>query len=388
MGSPCRSLKLKRLKLVCQSVNQNRAMNTIQLPQTPKSQLLGKTLASGWTLVEKIELAKNSSGGNFGVGYRATRGNELAFVKAVDFVAAVSDSDPFAALQNLLSEATFEKDVLAFCADQRMSRVLKYLGHEYFIIDNSTDPLQRVSCLVMELGSDDLRQMFNKTGARTCTWNLKIMRDVAQALAQLHKGGIAHQDIKPSNVISVHETNGVRSGQVKVGDLGRVVRRDQPSPFNGQAWPGDGRYMPPERWYGYMPADWTDAREAADAYMLGSLLLFLFTGTSIQLLVFQLIPEPFRPDRWQGAFGSDLLAVLQDAHIKALDSYLKPLLPPQLTDQILALATSLTNPNPLERGDARARRERGRPVGLDRIYQKFMALAATSEAMDRGRQRI
>lgn len=361
-------------------------MNAPLTPLTPKSQLLGKTLDSGWTLVEQFIPAKHSTGSNFGVGYKAKRGNEIAFVKAVDFVAAVSAADPLAALESLVAEATFEKDVLAFCADQKMSRVLKYLGHEYFNPGNPADLHNRVSCLVMELGSDDLRGMVHKRAVRNFTWNLQIMRDVAQALAQLHKAGIAHQDIKPSNVISVDLAPGVADSQVKVGDLGRVVRRDKPGPFNAIPWPGDTRYMPPERWYGYLPPDWTDARESSDAYMLGSLLLFLCTGTSLQVLVFQNIPDPFKPGVWMGAFDEDLLAVLQDAHDKVLVSHLRPAVPSPLQDEVMALAKVLTKPNPLDRGDVRARRQLGRPVGIDRLHQKIMALAARSAAIDRGRR--
>lgn len=361
-------------------------MSAPAAPLTPKSQLLGKTLDSGWTLVEQFAPAAHATGGTFGVGYKATRGDEIAFVKAVDFVAALTHPEPLLALQSLLAEASFEKEVLAFCADQKMSRVLKFLGHEYFNPGNPADAHNRVSCLVMELGRDDLRGMVKKTAVRSFTWNLQVMRDVAQALAQLHRGGIAHQDIKPSNVITVDGVTGAAASQVKVGDLGRVVRRDQPGPFNGLAWPGDTRYMPPERWYGYVPADWTDAREASDAYMLGSLLLFLCTGTSLQVLVFQAIPEPFRPGTWMGGFDQDLLAVLQDAHAKTLATHLIPAVPTQFKDEVLALAGALTNPNPTARGDPRARRQLGRPVGIDRLYQRFMALAAKSAAFDRGRQ--
>ena len=135
-----------------------------------------------------------------------------------------------------------------------------------------------------------------------------------------------------------------------------------------------------------MPPDWTDAREASDAYMLGSLLLFLCTGASLQILVFQNIPNPFKPGVWMGAFDQDLLAVLQDAHDKVLANHLMPTVPAPLQDEVMAHAKALTNPNPLLRGDPRARRQVGRPVGIDRLHQKFMALAAKSAAIDRGRQ--
>jgi len=353
---------------------------------TPKSQLLGKILASGWTLTERLEPTQGSSGGNFGVGYKATKGAEIAFVKAIDFVEALNAADPLQELTKLSTIANFEKDVLSYCADKGMSKVLRYIGHEYISADGSTNPLERVSCLIMEAGTEDLRRLVNANGAASCAWNLQVLRDVAHAISQLHKGGIAHQDIKPSNVIEVVDTQ--KGGNtMKVGDLGRVVRRQQTGPFDGLAWPGDKRYAPPERWYGYVPPDWSDARDASDAYMLGSLMVYLFTGATLQSLVFNILPAAFRPESWSGSFDQDLMPVLIDAHSKILTEHLLPHLEPSLADAIFAIAKSLTNPDPLKRGDVNARKQSGRPVGMDRLHQKLAALVTRSMAIERGKKR-
>jgi hypothetical protein len=56
----------------------------LQVPSlNPRSQLVGITLTSGWTLVEKISSPPESTGGNFGQGYRAEMGEKIAFVKAI-----------------------------------------------------------------------------------------------------------------------------------------------------------------------------------------------------------------------------------------------------------------------------------------------------------------
>src|SRR5450830_972585 len=202
------------------------SVTAASIPGTPKSQLLGKILTSGWMLAERLEPSKGSSGGNFGIGYRATKGNEIAFVKAIDFVEALNAADPLQELTKLITIANFEKDVLSYCADHGMSKVLRYIGHEYISADGSNNPLERVSCLIMEAGTEDLRRLVNANGAASCAWNLQVLRDVALAISQLHKGGIAHQDIKPSNVIEVIDSeNG--GNTMKVGDLGRVIRRQQ-----------------------------------------------------------------------------------------------------------------------------------------------------------------
>jgi eukaryotic-like serine/threonine-protein kinase len=353
---------------------------------TPKSQLLGMTLSAGWTLIERLDPSVGSSGGNFGVGYKATRGTETAFVKAIDFVDALRSSDPFGAIAALTQIALFERDVLEYCTSRKMSRVLQYFGHEYLWVGDQTNPLNRVSCLILEAGNSDLRRLITVNGLATCGWNLQVLRDVTHAVAQLHTGEIAHQDIKPSNVISFGELPSVSSSDMKVGDLGRVVRKGQLGPFDSLAWPGDARYSPPERWYGYVPPDWCDAREASDAYMLGSLLIYLFTGASLQALVMNYIPAAFRPDQWTGRYDVDLLPVLMSAHAQVLEDQLRPTLMPELADGIFEIARALAHPDPKVRGDKRARRQIGRPVGIYRIHQKLSAVALRCAAIDRGRR--
>jgi eukaryotic-like serine/threonine-protein kinase len=126
---------------------------------TPAHSLTGVTLSSGWLLTVKLSPGSGSTGGNFGVGYRATRGGQKAFVKAVDFVEALKSTDPLAELASLTSQANFERDALAFCGTKRMSRVVRLIRHEYY--NPSGNPMQVVSCLIMEIGEGDLRAQLN-----------------------------------------------------------------------------------------------------------------------------------------------------------------------------------------------------------------------------------
>jgi hypothetical protein len=70
---------------------------------SPAQSLTGVTLSSGWTLTARLSPGAGSTGGNFGVGYRASRGSEKAFVKAVDFVGALKSLDPLSELARLTS---------------------------------------------------------------------------------------------------------------------------------------------------------------------------------------------------------------------------------------------------------------------------------------------
>ena len=349
----------------------------------PANALTGLTLASGWKLTTKLTPGIGSTGGNFGVGYIGERGIERAFVKAIDFVGALNSIDPLAELAKLTSHANFERDALAYCGDRRMSKVVRLMGHEYVNPSASGDLMQRVFCLVMEIGDGDLRGKLHGTEPLLCSVILWILRDVALAIDQLHRGGVAHQDIKPSNVISMTPAVGVGAVDMKLGDLGRVVRKDVAGPFDSVPWPGDTQYMPPERWYGYRPTAWPDERESPDAFMLGSLMFFLFTGTPIQPLLVAKLPFAYLPGNWRGGFDEALVTVLRDAQARVITESLLPLLPAHISDGLVAIAKELTEPDPTSRGDRQARRTVGRPVGIDRFHQRLRELALRAEIRER-----
>lgn len=350
----------------------------------PANALTGITLVSGWTLVAKLSPGAGSTGGTFGICYVGERGKERAFVKAIDFVGALSSPDPLTELAQLTSRANFERDALAYCGDRRMSKVVRLLGHEYVNPSASGDPMQRVSCLVMEIGDGDLRKQLNGAVSLPCSWSLSVLRDVALAIDQLHRAGVAHQDIKPSNVISMSAA-ALSKVDMKLSDLGRVVRKDVIGPYDSIAWPGDGQYMPPERWYGHRPTEWPDEREASDAYMLGSLIFFLFTGVPIQPLLIAKIPAQYLPQNWRGGFDDTIVTVLRDVQARVIAEHLQPVLPAELVDSLVAMAKDLTEPDPVRRGDPKARRGVGRPVGIDRFHQRLRELALRAAILEKVR---
>ncbi|MDQ0612240.1 serine/threonine protein kinase [Variovorax sp. W1I1] len=381
-------------------------------PLLPRDTLLGRSIKGGWVVTEKLEKKAGDSGGNFGTGYTARRGEgELAFVKVIDYVRAMRSGDAAAELSKLTREFQFEREILEYCTSRGLSKVLRFYGHDEFFADGSDDPMMKVSCLIMEAGEKDLRRLVNTDGAGTragCAWNLFIISDIALAISQLHANGIAHHDIKPSNVIAT-KTEGVaflkRSGkpqpqeaapapdggikarqEVKVGDLGRVLRKDKDGPFNGYGFAGDERYQPLESFYGHVPTTgWVDARDAADAYMLGSIMVYLFTGVSLQQLLVKYVPEQFAPGTWQGDYDQALVTVLNDATTRALHDMLRPTLPEEYVDAIMGITQCLTHPDPTLRGDLKARSQHGRSVGLDRIHQRLHLLARRCAADERGR---
>lgn len=350
---------------------------------TPADRLEGTTLASGWLIGKRYVKPLGASGGTFGICYSATRGEQSAFVKALDFRRAFHEKDFIAHLNMLTSHVLWEKEVMEFCRDQSMSRVVKLLDYEDIILpEDGDDPSKKVCCLVFEIGQGDLRSRFDFANNPNQSWRLRVLRDVALGLDQLHRRGVAHLDVKPSNVISVP----VEALEVmKLADLGRAIRKGIRGPFDGLGWPGDGNYAPPEKWYGHNSIQWNEEREAADAYMLGNLFVYIMTGMPMNTLLHNEIPDAFKPGPYRGQFDDQLIDVLRQAQLKALAIHVFPALPDNdQKAEIQAMIVDLTEPDPKRRGDRNARR--GGIVGIDRFHQKLHRISRRI-AIEEGREK-
>lgn len=55
--------------------------------------------------------------------------------------------------------------------------------------------------IVMQLSDTDLRQLFNSSTYLTDTQVRKIMFEILNGLAYIHKAGLVHRDIKPGNIL-------------------------------------------------------------------------------------------------------------------------------------------------------------------------------------------
>ncbi len=352
-------------------------------PPSPASLLTGQTLPSGWNLVQQLAKAPGGSGSNFCVGYIAERSGQKAFVKAIDFVKALKAPDPIAELGKLTSLATFEREAMELCETQNLSRLIRLISFEYVNLDPALSPMSQVYCLIMEIGAGDLRKQLSHVGVFSCSAVFSILSDVALGMSQLHRHGVAHQDVKPSNVISMTDMSVPKDSLFKVGDLGRVVRKDKMGPYDAYPWPGDGNYAPPERWYGLVPSQWTDARESSDAYMLGSLVFFLLTGTPLQPILAGRMPTMMLPGTWTGGYTEPLILVIRSLQLNIVANTLVPRLPASLRDAVVASVKELIEPDPYKRGDRRARSQLGNPVGLERFVPRFRQLSIQAGILER-----
>ena len=127
---------------------------------------------------------------------------------------------------------------------------------------------------------------------------LEIVYGAAQGLAEAHRKGFIHRDIKPDNIMISS------SGQVKVADLGLAkpsIRDDHASLLSGtNLVMGTPQYMPPEQW-----ENTTTVTAAADVWALGATLYYLLVGgeaiqkDSLPRIMQRIMLQPFPDARKQ-----------------------------------------------------------------------------------------
>lgn len=354
--------------------------NDVQLvDQLPKADaLVGVTIAGRWQIDEKFHVGKQESGGNFGVGYKATdlQNGVARFVKVVDFRSRLRDMTQ---LRQLLEMAEFE--VIMHKACIRMSKVVRMVGHGQLAFQTPASPEPyNYLCLILERGDGDIKSHVDFRPDRSPSWKLWVLREVALAIVQMERAQLAHNDIKPSNVIRF-PSNGT-AHNIKLGDVGRTVTKSGTGPFDGMAWAGDPRHMPPEALYGWEEPEWQNRRTAADAYMLGNLICFLFSGASLTERVTNSLPPNYR----HGAGGyvgpyRELLDTIRHVRNRVLEDLVIPSFPDGVRQELGDIVRCLTEPDPQIRGEPNARR--AGTVGIDRIQSRLERLAHRAQIHER-----
>jgi len=337
--------------------------------EQPASELLGR-IVDGWTVTRKIERPHGSTGGHFSIGYEVESADgSRAFLKALDYSSAMRRPDVAEVLNAMTAGYQFERKVLDECERRRMNRIVRVFGAGT-IVDPSF--LHAVNYLIFEPAEGDVRRALDAMAHFDTAWALSTCHHAAVAVQQLHLGGLAHQDVKPSNLL----TFGV--SLAKLGDLGRVSKRGAEAPHDEMPVRGDRSYAPPELLYGQVDPDWTVRCQACDLYLLGSLILFMFTRTQTTAEILRRLPTPLRPGIFADSYDRVLPYVINvfDEVADAFEAQLHGQRAAELVDHFRALC----HPDPAQRGDAVRRRRGQNPYDVQRLISRLDVLCHDARA--------
>jgi serine/threonine protein kinase len=334
--------------------------------------LEGLTLEGGWRVSGKLERPPGSTGGQFSVGYIVEKEGTQAYLKALDYSFAFMSGDAAHVLEWMTSAYNFEVAILDRCAEQRMNRVVRALDRGELTVEGA-EGVPTVSYLIFELAEGDIRRALDSLGpAFDYAWAFRMLHHASIGLWQLHRSDMAHQDVKPSNILTFGR------GSSKLGDLGRASRRGSNAPHDEYHCAGDPQYAPPELLYGYMASDWSARRQACDLYLLGSLVMFVFSGATTTAAVMAFLDESQHPQEWQGSY-SEVLPYVRVAFDRAIDEF-EQALPEALVPAVVPMVRQLCDPEPARRGHPRTRASRtANPYSLERYVSEFDLLARRAE---------
>jgi len=213
---------------------------------------------------------------------------------------------------------------------------------------------------------------------------LRALHRAANGLRQLHQEQVAHQDIKPSNVLQFP------GDEFKVSDFGRSSIRGRLAPHDDKFVAGDPAYAPLELLYGQADPDFIVRRFGCDMYLLGSLATFLLTGIHMTALVVAELDASARPQVWGGTYAAVLPQVraAYSAVLKKIAAYL-----PDGADygaELVVCISQLCDPEVSRRGHPLTRAIQangGNIYSLERYVSIFDRLAKAADVHARRKRR-
>lgn len=341
----------------------------------PAERLVGLTLDGGWKVTGRHTRGPGSTGGAFSVGYFVE--NEMgrkAFLKALDFSSALGSSDPSRTMQALTEGFNFERDILNLCRDRHLDRIATAIADGTTRISDAGDA-GVVQYLIFELADGDVRSQIDFARRFDLALRLRALHHIATGLWQLHKNTIAHQDLKPSNVLVFNDNVS------KITDMGRAAAQGKNPPHEVLLVQGDRRYAPPELLFDHTIDNWYARRQGCDLYLFGSMVVYFFAGTAMTPELMNETPVSHRPRVWSGAWtGSylEVLPVLRKSFGAVLER-LKPAIDPEIRTEILEIITQLCEPDISRRGNPKGRTNGAMQYSLERYVSKFNLMASKAE---------
>ena len=149
----------------------------------------------------------------------------------------------------------------------REARTAAQLSHPHIVPIHAVEEHASIVFFVMAyVDGETLGERVRRAGPLSPTEGMRIMQEVAWALAHAHARGVVHRDVKPDNILLERET-----GRAMVTDFGIARAAESATPAGG-AIIGTPQYMSPEQARG----EAVDGR--SDLYSLGATMFFALTG--------------------------------------------------------------------------------------------------------------
>ncbi|MBU7596798.1 protein kinase [Streptomyces sp. P38-E01] len=144
--------------------------------------------------------------------------------------------------------------------------------YETLTVDDPHHPeLDGSAVLVLELASRSLRDVLDDAGGPAPPGAARLLAEVCEGMAQLHREGWVHGDIKPSNVLLMDD------GGVRLSDFNLAAEMEGSHAYSPAFSTPD--YSPPELLWSEFSARGQQIRPTADIWAYGVLCHVVLSGT-------------------------------------------------------------------------------------------------------------
>lgn len=331
-----------------------------------------------WYLTEKLS-RKSSTGGNFSVGYEATNteNDTKGFFKALDYSSVFCKPNFAENLNAMTSAYLFERNLLNKCKNKNLKYIIKILDSGEYSLPIEKYPQGVIHCphvnyLVFEIADRSMRNIIDLSKSFDYSWALRSLHNIAVALEEMHSIQIAHQDVKPSNVLLFENQK-----KSKLGDVGRSSSLDTPAAHDKLMCAGDLTYSPFEQLYGYIDSDWKTRRYSCDMFMFGNLIMTYFNNVSITTAVLNKLPPLCLPQSWPDSYEA-ILPQIDNKFSECLEEF-NHNIDKDLRDNLINMIKQLCNPNLMLRGDMKNKKIGAQQYSLTRFISKLDLLARKYE---------
>ncbi|HRX57918.1 MAG TPA: protein kinase [Eubacteriales bacterium] len=191
---------------------------------------------------------------------------------------------------------------------EREARAVLHLSHDNIVRAYDVGETDGLPYIVLEyIEGQTLKEILDKNGPMPPRIAVALTVQVLDALNAAHTAGIIHRDVKPQNVIVMH------NGKVKLMDFGIAREVDASTvTFTGSTVLGSVHYLSPEQ------AKGVPVTEGSDLYSTGVMLYEMLTGH-----------VPFEGET------SVAIALKHISDIPAPPIQINPKIPPALNDVVL-----------------------------------------------------
>jgi serine/threonine-protein kinase len=150
----------------------------------------------------------------------------------------------------------------------REARTAAALSHPHIVPIHTVEEHAALVFFVMTfVDGETLAERVRRAGPLSSAECVRVVQEIAWALAHAHANGVVHRDVKPDNVLLERS-----SGRVVVTDFGIARTARAPDATGDSEIVGTPRYMSPEQASG----DTVDGR--SDLYSLGAVAFFAAAG--------------------------------------------------------------------------------------------------------------